>query len=104
MSLSRELLIFSRPLIVLIRLASLIKFFFRTPLCFTLLVKLSPPSVKEGVHAVEVLLEAEVEVVELVVVVVGSHLPSSGFEVRLTGSITPMAQPLGCRLVTVTLR
>jgi hypothetical protein len=95
MSLSQELPIFSHPLIVLILLASLILFFIRTLLCFTPLVKLSPPLVKEGVTQVEFLLEVEVEAVD----VVGFRLFSSGFEVRLTGSITPTVQPLECRLV-----
>jgi hypothetical protein len=60
--------------------------------------------VKEGANVVEVLLEVEVEVVEVAVVVLGSLLPSSGFEVRLTGSITPTVQPLVCRLVMVMRR
>jgi hypothetical protein len=60
--------------------------------------------VKEGVNVVEFLLEAEVEAVEVAAVEVGSHLPSSGFEVKLTVSITPTVQPLGCRLVMVMRR
>jgi hypothetical protein len=94
MSLSRELLIFSHPLTILILRASL------TPQSFILIVPLSPLSAKGVVLEVGVLCEAQVEAV----VVVGIRLPSSGSEVRLTGSITPTVQPLGCRLVTVMRR